>query len=376
VGDFESRFREALRRRIYPNAPLHLKEIASAVGRSENTVARWWRGATKIAGDDLYRLTELFVRRGDRRFLHDVFGDLVPESRFSIGDEEAVLALARAVLAKAGDRVRAEPDANTWFTADGAIATATSGHSDYVRRKLGLAANRGDLPAYATRVLGWVGATERWDGVIVVRHDGRHVAPLAAERVCEWLADRADRISSVRRAVLVNGQWIEAHHAGAHAAAEAIAKVALIVRVSRRPWTVARLPLDGITDPLLKQLLRIHRQNPDSLVHAAASIGAFTTSSLFGVEGENVISHHIATGFGFDPSVEGYNVLSRPDTEYALMVQARVLLTRREGPTYHELVGTIDDRHARYFNLAIPEPGPKGRVLTSSVVLELERVAA
>jgi hypothetical protein len=70
------------------------------------------------------------------------------------------------------------------------------------------------------------------------------------------------------------------------------------------------------------------------------------------------------------------NILSRPDTDYALMVQARILRTRREGPTYHELRGTIDDHHVRYLNLALPEPWPEGRVLTSSVVLELERIAA
>jgi hypothetical protein len=375
VGDFQSRFREALRRRLYPNSALHLKEIAAAVGRSENTVARWWRGDTKIAGEDFYRLTEMFVRRGDRRFLSEVFGKLLCDGKVSLVDEDAVLALARAVLTKAGERSHANQDAHTWFTADGTIAPAHSGHSDYVRRKLGLAASRGDLPSYATRVLGWVGITDRADGVVVVRHDGRNVAPLAAERICEWLEDRVEQIAHVRRSVQVGENWIEAHHSGAHAAADAIAKVALIVRVPHRPWTVRRLPLDAVTDPLLKKLLRIHNQDPVGLVHAAAKMGAFTTSSLFGVEGTDVISHHLATGFGFDPCVEGLNVLSRADTEYALMVQARILLTRQEGPTYYELIGTIDDRQARYFNLAMPEPGPKGRVLTSSVVFQLERIA-
>ncbi|MDE2230327.1 MAG: hypothetical protein KGL11_14965, partial [Alphaproteobacteria bacterium] len=72
----------------------------------------------------------------------------------------------------------------------------------------------------------------------------------------------------------------------------------------------------------------------------------------------------------------GMNVLARADTDYATMVHARILRTRREGPNYNELVGTIDDRHVRYLNLALPEPGPQGRVLTSTVMLELERVDA
>lgn len=106
-------------------------------------------------------------------------------------------------------------------------------------------------------------------------------------------------------------------------------------------------------------------------------MGAFTTSNLLGVSGNDVISHHIGTNLGFDPSdFEGLNVLSRPDTDYALMLQARVLRTRREGANYNELTGTIDDKYVRYLNLALPEPGPMGRVLTSTVILELERIAA
>jgi hypothetical protein len=74
--------------------------------------------------------------------------------------------------------------------------------------------------------------------------------------------------------------------------------------------------------------------------------------------------------------VEGLNVLARPDTEYALMLQARVLKARRDGPIYNELCGTIDAFNVRYLNLALPEAGPNGRVVTSSVVLERDLIAA
>ncbi|MGH6977498.1 MAG: hypothetical protein ACREED_10775 [Stellaceae bacterium] len=61
-----------------------------------------------------------------------------------------------------------------------------------------------------------------------------------------------------------------------------------------------------------------------------------------------------------------------------MMVHAQILRTRHEGPNYNEVIGTIDDRHVRYLNLALPEPGPgpQGRVLTSTVMLECERVSA
>jgi transcriptional regulator with XRE-family HTH domain len=377
AGDFESRFREALRRRLYPHAPLHLKQIARAIGRSENTVARWWRGETRILADDLYRLAEFIVGRGDRKFLQEIFFDLLPSDAPSDDMAALVLTLVRGALVTSNREGGIDRDTHRWFIADGEMAEAPTGHADYVRSVLRLPGTAGDLAAYAMRTLGWIAATERADGVLVIRHDGRRVAPLAAERICEWLADHAEQIAHVRRSVGMNGHWIEAYHHGAHAAATAITKVAFIVHVPRRAWMVRPLPLDSVADPRLSALLRVHRQEPEQLVRAAAAMGAFTTSSLFGVRGEDVVSQYVGSDLGFDPrAVEGLNVLSRPDTEYALMLQARILRTQREGATYHELSGTIDAYNVRYLNLTLPEPGANGRVLTSSVVLEREHLAA
>lgn len=377
VVDFESRFREALRRRLYPHAPLHLKQIARAIGRSENTVARWWRGETRILADDLYRLAEFIVGRGDRKFLHEIFFDLLPSDAPSDDLAALVLTLVRGALVTSNREGGMDRDAHRWFVADGTMAEAPTGHADYVRSVLRLPGTTGDLPAYAMRTLGWIAVTERADGVLVIRHDGRRVAPLAAERICEWLEDHTEHIAHVRRGVRMEGLWIEAYHQGARAAATAIAKVAFIVHVPRRPWIVKPLPLECVADTRLKSLLQVHEQEPDKLVRAAAAMGAFTTSSLFGVSGDEVFSHHVATDFGFDPStVEGLNVLSRPDTDYALMLQTRILRARREGTIYAELAGTIEDHYVRYLSLTLPEPGPNGRVLTSSVVLEREQLAA
>jgi transcriptional regulator with XRE-family HTH domain len=374
--DFQERFREALRRRLFPNASVHLKEIAGAIGRSENTVTRWWRGETRVNGEDLDRIATFFGNRGDRNFLDEVFESIAPGSA-SGSVEDKALALVRGAFAAAGLQSRLTTDANVWFMANGAMEPAEQGHSEYVRRRLSMPESAGDLIGYATRVLGWIGVVDRADGVVVVRHDARRVARLAAERACEWLDDRADRISVVRRSVHMEGRWIEASHAGAHLAASAIAKVALISRVSRRPWHVTQLPLAAIADARLLALLRAFNEAPDRLIHAAAEMGAFTTSHVFGVSGDNVTSRHVATQLGFDArTIEGFNVLSRPDTDYALMVQARILRTKRDGPNYCELTGTIDGNYVRYLNLALPEPGPEGRVLTSTVIVELPPLAA
>jgi transcriptional regulator with XRE-family HTH domain len=375
--DFQERFREALRRRLFPNASVHLKEIAGAIGRSENTVTRWWRGETRVNGEDLDRIANFFGRRGDRNFLEEVFASAVAPGSASGSVEDKALALVRAAFAEVGRQSRLTSDSNAWFTANGAMEPAEQGHSEYVRRTLSMPEGAGDLIGYATRVLGWIGLVDRADGVVVVRHDARRVARLAAERACEWLDDRADRISQVRRSVHLEGRWIEATHSGAHLAASAIAKVAFISRVLRRPWHVAQLPLASITDSRLLALLRAHREAPDQLIQAAAEMGAFTTSHIFGVSGDNVTSRHVATQFGFDPrTIEGFNVLSRPDTDYALMVQSRILRTKRDGANYCELTGTIDGNYVRYLNLALPEPEPEGRVLTSTVILELTPLAA
>lgn len=374
--DFQTRFQEALRRRLYPRAPVHLKMIARAIGRSENTVARWWRGETRVLGEDLYSLARFFLSRGDRSFLAEVFGDLAPDlPRPGISDE-AVLAAAREILLRVAESGGVGREAHRWFIADGSIAVAPRGHADYVRRTLRLPATAGDLSAYAMRMLGWIAVTEEANGAVMIRHDGRRVAPSAAEACCDWLYDSAGRICSLRRAVHLQGQWVEAIHLSPEHAAAAIEKVAFIVRIRRRPWRVTRLPLALVTHPRLGALLHSHTQAPDHVVHAAAEMGAFTTSSLFAVSGDDVISRHVATGLGFDPRmIEGFNVLSRPDTEYALTIQSRILRSKREGPAYYELEGVIDNRYARYLNLVLPEPALDGRVLTSSVVLEVETIA-
>jgi transcriptional regulator with XRE-family HTH domain len=377
MQDFQDRFREALRLRLFPNASVHLKEIAGAIGRSENTVTRWWRGETRVNGEDLDRIANFFGRKGDRNFLEEVFGAAAASGSAPGSVEDKALALVRAAFAQAGLQSRLTTDFRVWFTADGAMQPAEQGHTEYVRRALSMPEGAGDLIGYATRVLGWIGLVERADGVVVVRHDARRVARLAAERVCEWLDDRADRISQVRRSVHMEGRWIDATHAGAQPAAAAIAKVAFISRVVRRPWKVTQLPVASITDPRLQALLQAHNEAPEHIIHAAADMGAFTTSHIFGVNGDEVTSRHVATQFGFDArSIEGFNVLSRPDTDYALMVQSRILRTKRDGPNYCELTGTIDCNYVRYLNLALPEPGPEGRVLTSTVIVELTPLAA
>ncbi len=67
--------------------------------------------------------------------------------------------------------------------------------------------------------------------------------------------------------------------------------------------------------------------------------------------------------------------MSISDTDYAVMVRSRLLTTIREGPIYCELSGTLNNEYLHYLNLAIPEPGVHGKVITSTVVLKHEILA-
>jgi len=371
-GSFELRLADALRRRLYPNTALRLKEVAAGIGRSENTVARWWRGETRIGGEDLDRLAQYLKKRGDGGFLAEVYGDAFGDTTVA---DARLNRMVGDFIAQLDDYRRETPAATWWFTEDGAIVEAPHGHAAYVRYALNLSDAVGDLMAYAARVLGWIAVTEYVGGKRAIHHDGHHIAPLAAEHACDWL-ERGLLAPEIHRYVHVDGAWLDAGAGAAPLASAAIAKAAFIARVPRRPWQVKPLSLDTVRDSLLKSLLKVHKREPGNLINAAAGLGAFATSSLFHVRADDVFSHHIATAFGFDArAIVGQNIMSRPDTDYALMVRARVLKTLRDGATYHELTGTIENYHCRYLNLSLPEPGPDGRVLTSTVVIEAQKVA-
>lgn len=60
MSDFVARARRAVQRRIYPNSAIHLKQVASALGKSEDTAARLMRGESQFSAADLYGLMRLF----------------------------------------------------------------------------------------------------------------------------------------------------------------------------------------------------------------------------------------------------------------------------------------------------------------------------
>jgi transcriptional regulator with XRE-family HTH domain len=370
---FHERFAEALRRRLFPRADIHLKQIAAAIGVSENSIGRWWRGESRIFASDVDRIAKFFARRGDYAFLGEVFADTLRNKNSDTDREDKFVELLRSALA----RLDVGPDANFWVKGDGSLEPAPFGHAEYVARDLRMPLDSGDLIRYANGILGWIAVTVRQDGAVTVRHDARRIAPLAAEHFCEWLSRRRNSTPVVMRSIQIEDRSVEARHDTVDLALEAVARAAFIVRNPRRLWNMKRLPLDRISDETLSTLLRVHYESPDQVIHSAAEIGAFTSSSVLAVDGDNVTSLYVPTQYSISrQSVEGKNVLSRADTDYALMIHDRILLTKRQGPTYYELSGSVNNEFLHYFSLAIPEPGPHGKVLTTSVILKLEPLVA
>jgi transcriptional regulator with XRE-family HTH domain len=372
---FHERFAEALRVRLYPNSTIHLKQLGAAIGRSEHTISRWWHGESRPLAEDIDRMAQFFAKRGDTGFLSAIFGDAARTAE-TVSDE-ALIAFFRRLMDSATNKDLPQ-DRDLWFNADGTLSAAPLGHAKYAGSVLGMPMS-GDLVRYAISILGWIAVTVQADNVVVIRHDGRRIAPLAAERACEWLRSRRERTARIKRAVHMEGRWIDAFHDTAELAVVALERIAFIVRIPRRRWKVTRLPLDDVKQyPLLSNLLLVHGHAPDKIVHAAADSGAFTVSGVFSVDGEDVISHHVATEFhDLEPRlIEGKNVLSRPDTDYAVMVWTRILKAKQDGATFYEMSGSVNNYYVHYRSLAMAEPGPHGRVLTSTVVLGTERIAA
>lgn len=57
---FLDRARVALARRMYPHSGLHAKQLAHALGKSEDTALRLMRGEAQLSAVDIYSLMRLF----------------------------------------------------------------------------------------------------------------------------------------------------------------------------------------------------------------------------------------------------------------------------------------------------------------------------
>ncbi len=60
MSQFLDRARAALQHRIYPYTNVHLKQVAHALGKSDDTAGRLVRGEAQLSAADVYSLMRLF----------------------------------------------------------------------------------------------------------------------------------------------------------------------------------------------------------------------------------------------------------------------------------------------------------------------------
>ncbi len=373
---FYERFADAIRRRLAPNTGLHAKQLAGAIGVSDDTLVRWSRGQTRITAEALGALAEFFRKRGDQRFLTEIYGDLVPTSGPDLTQLRAIILDATQRLALAD----AMPsDLCYWVTDDGAMHQAPAGHREFVRRFLGFPAHLDDdCSIYAMRTLGWISVAvkaNKTNAVIRYARDG--VDPLAAARLCEFLHSEAKRgLETTQRFVDIERHWVATSVTDPGTAADALAQAARIASSGAR-WDVTRHPLETVSRPVFAELLRAY-SNAEPLWAAASRLGITASCSALRVEDGNVTSLMVGHGLGLKPEQRvGRNVMEWANTGYAKVVRDRSMAAR-EMPVYHHNDIPIDGMRCRYETLAFPdgEPGGPGAVFIASHVISKELITA
>ena len=74
-GDFLARQRAALTRRVQPQGPLTLKQVAHGIGVHADTLARWAHGEAAMDGGMVGALDSFFIGLGDVGFLVELYGE-------------------------------------------------------------------------------------------------------------------------------------------------------------------------------------------------------------------------------------------------------------------------------------------------------------
>jgi hypothetical protein len=302
--DVRDRVAAALRSRLAPRADVSVKALASGIGRSGETVRLWLNGAAAIKVEDLAAIVRYLKDPG---LLSEVFGDLVQAPR----------------------------ERQLWFTDDGHCREASAGHSEYVRRLVGLPlAAGGDVAAYALRNLGWVEMTV--GPVARLRYHGKGITRRAADAARGWLLDRGAQIVSVTRSVFVGAEWATASGLTVDGVAQELTLVA--APAGHRRVLSERKPLCFLPARLGK-VLRAWADSPEATVGAAASVGLDGRTSIFAADDAgNVVCHRLGHALRMPrANCEGANVLAWSDPIYGAELRRAVIDARDDGPTYNEI---------------------------------------
>lgn len=234
---FEQRFAKALRRRLYPNTGLRLKQMAHDLGYSEDTLQRWMRGEHRVYAGAAEDVDRYFVQHHrDSNFLREV------------------LELHRFEPPASRDT-----DLCFWVT-EGALHHAPAGHLLFARMALSLSAGiEQDLVRYAVANLGWIACTARPDRRFEIRYAPRTIDPQAARRLRDWLLVDGRDLTEVRMTALRPTGWDEGTLLSVSEAIRLLdrwaVRVALAQTIGEANWTVAREGIDSTGQEKLRKFL-------------------------------------------------------------------------------------------------------------------------
>jgi transcriptional regulator with XRE-family HTH domain len=317
------RVAEALRARVSPRGGVAVKKLAQGIGRSSEAIRQWLNGEAAIKAEDLAAVARYLK---DPALISEVFRDLDPPPA-----RERFL----------------------WFTDGGLAHDAPAGHSDFVRRYVGLPLHvAGDCSVYAMRSLGWVELTTCGTGARI-RYHAKGLNRAAAQATRDWLLGRADQIISVSRAVFIGIEWA---HAPALTVVNVAAELDLAASSIGTPRRrVARKSLDLLT-PRLGKILSAWQNERDDAIRAAQAVGLTGRLSVFAADDAgNVICHRIGPTVRMPHhECEGANLLAWSDPAYSAELRRAILEAREDGPTYTEVESPIFGPPAHYDRLTLP----------------------
>ncbi len=352
------------------------KRLARVMGTHPKTVARHRRGHCPRSWTHLVRLAgeyddvlEILLESAGRPDL----ADLVRSGR--VGPDVAQLRpeLDRLFAMFSGGDA---PSYYFWATDRGKVHNAPGGHADSVRDSLGLSRHtRGDLCAYALRAMGWVAITMSGASSVITYWE-RRISPEASAAAGDFLLAREHELRSIRRRVMVNGEAVESEFPDVHLTVSTMRRAAQLSLLSKPgEWRVHQRPLDAITSPRMREILKAHSDNPAKVLGAAASLDVIDTCSVLRVEGTKVVSCWLGTSLGLDPSrIVGHDVLVRPDLRYADGVVRRRALQALHGPIFHSLAIVVEDEEAEYDSLMVP--AGDGVILSFANIHRIQRLSA
>lgn len=173
-GPTGERFSEAFRKRTVPHTGITLKMLASKVGVSDQTLARYRDNRSSIPAAAILDIDKAFKSFGVPGFL----------------DEVVEGASVRPVTIP--ERLE---DHCYWATHMGGIMRAPMGHGDMARRFLGKSFVVGeDWSEFVMRHYGWIGVTHYFNDRMVLTAHFSSIHPLAALCLMEWLDGLADQV--------------------------------------------------------------------------------------------------------------------------------------------------------------------------------------